>query len=445
MEISKKNKKSEFAYFIREIFINISLYLGIFLFLYADFVKSGVGLEERGVALRNVPTGISIMAISVICGAAFYFDKDFRRLLFGKLGIIYLAVLFIYTLIGWQLFGNDIYFVKNDLLIFLYLIYGLGLFRLIVKSHYAKLNLMILTISVCLLLYNYIWQAALRLGVNEAGLSIRAIDWEAVNFLPLAMILIGIGIGVFHRAGLIWAIIIWGLVLLMVYSLVFLGATRSAALVLLNVVITSALTLFYRVSSGIITPPSSSLLLRHLTSIFLLIAAFIIIVVFSDFIFDIVAFFQNTLIYERFFTDDASNSNEERISEAIVGIESLQDIEWLFGRGIGANYWSPVGVGYQAFSFHIGIFTFLLKGGLPLFLLCVYFLYIKFPQLYIKALLRPYAFDDRNRTALLIVLPSIFAWAVILLIYGGFIVSSFIGLGISLGAYLHIKKYGLNF
>jgi hypothetical protein len=148
MEISKKNKKSEFAYFIREIFINISLYLGIFLFLYADFVKSGVGLEERGVALRNVPTGISIMAISVICGAAFYFDKDFRRLLFGKLGIIYLAVLFIYTLIGWQLFGNDIYFVKNDLLIFLYLIYGLGLFRLIVKSHYAKLNLMILTISV---------------------------------------------------------------------------------------------------------------------------------------------------------------------------------------------------------------------------------------------------------------------------------------------------------
>jgi ABC-type Na+ efflux pump permease subunit len=94
--------------------------------------------------------------------------------------------------------------------------------------------------------------------------------------------------------------------------------------------------------------------------------------------------------------------------------------------------------------FHIGIFNFLLQGGLILFSLVSYFLFVYFPYLFIKAALKPMSFDPKKRTALLSVLPGLFAWTVVFLTTGHAYPQFYIGLGFGIGAYLQIKKYGLT-
>jgi len=79
---------------------------------------------------------------------------------------------------------------------------------------------------------------------------------------------------------------------------------------------------------------------------------------------------------------------------------------------------------------HIGIFTFLLKGGLVLFSFFAYIFYVKFPWLYVKALLT--------------VLPGVFAWSISILMEGRTTPIFTIALGFGLAAYYHFKKYGLR-
>ena len=128
----------------------------------------------------------------------------------------------------------------------------------------------------------------------------------------------------------------------------------------------------------------------------MLLIALLILVIFIFFNdFNIAEIFEDTLLYERFYQiQSGDRSSELRIEEVISGIQSLQDIEFLVGRGIGANYWTPVR-NEMTNHFHIGIFNFLLQGGLILFSLVSYFLFVYFPYLFIKAALKPMSFDPK--------------------------------------------------
>jgi len=162
-------------------------------------------------------------------------------------------------------------------------------------------------------------------------------------------------------------------------------------------VASAILSLSYRVDNGVITNQLSFLRLRRLIPIFFLLCTLLFFAIFSDFIFNLISFLENSLLFGRFFGDgSAQQSSEARIQEATEMIESLQGIDWLLGRGIGANFRSFM------------------------------------------------ALEPRKRTAILTVLPGVFGWATLLLLSGGYSSSDFFGVGSGLGAYLHIKKYGLN-
>ena len=140
--------------------------------------------------------------------------------------------------------------------------------------------------------------------------------------------------------------------------------------------------------------------------------------------------------------------NLGRFEEAYFVIRNLQDIDFLAGKGLGATFINPIRRGWNVDLeinwLHIGPLTFLLKGGLPLFLVVIFFFYIKIPYLYCKALLNPYAFDPKERTALLTVLPGVLGWSIWLLTSGGYDTLNFFGLGFGFGAYSHIRKHGLG-
>ncbi|MCA2684015.1 MAG: hypothetical protein IM504_10470 [Microcystis sp. M038S2] len=426
--------------FISQIFFTVIFYITLFLYMYPSYINAGVAQNERGQVFLS---GISIIVLIVAGGTAFFFDEEFRRLLSGKIAIIYGAVVFIYLVIGWRVYGNSLDIIKGDILVLQSPILGLAMFRLIVKSCYPKLQLLVLIIAATFLVYYSMSQAGVRLHLAAAGIEDRSIDLIGFPWSALLMIPSGIAIGILSRSGWIWAISIWGSILVHVYSVSFLAATRSSTLAILAVVASAILSLSYRVDNGVITNQLSFLRLRRLIPIFFLLCTLLFFAIFSDFIFNLISFLENSLLFGRFFGDgSAQQSSEARIQEATEMIESLQGIDWLLGRGIGANFRSFMAP--QAPWPHIGILTFLLKGGLVLFIPCVYVLYIKFPRLFIKAVLKPKTLEPRKRTAILTVLPGVFGWATLLLLSGGYSSSDFFGVGFGLGAYLHIRKYGLN-
>ena len=247
------------------------------------------------------------------------------------------------------------------------------------------------------------------------------------------------------RQGWFWTSLILGLVALHIYSLGFIGATRSVLLSVLTALIFSVFGLSYRLSNGVLTTKSSLRQPRRLVYLLLFVGIFLLFAIFFINFEQLFELFQNNLIFERIFNPDSATqrSSELRIEEAIGGIQSFQDeIEFLFGKGLGSTFFSVLG--YEINAFHIGVLTFLLKGGLIMFSFVVFIVYIKLPQLFVKSLLNPHAFNPLRRTALLVVLPGVFGWAVLLLISGGYSMFNSLGIGFAFGAYLHIKKYGLG-
>jgi hypothetical protein len=334
----------------------------------------------------------------------------------------------------------------TDLSVCLWLIGGLAMFRIIANSYRPKIQLTsLVSVSTVFIYYSISLQAERMNALANAGVTERITDWNTWAYSALLLPLTGIALGVLCRQGWFWTISILGLVAIHLYSVGFIGATRGAILTIAIVLICSAFGLSYRISDGVLTTKSSLKQPRRLIYLLLFIGIFFLVAVFFinlDLLFDL---FQNTLIFERLFNPDSATqrSSELRIEEAIGGLQSIQDeFEFLFGKGLGATFFSVLG--YEINAFHIGILTFLLKGGLILFVPVVFILYVKFPLLFIKSLLIPRAFNPLKRTALLTVLPGVFGWAFVLLSGGGWTPFNSLGVGFAFGAYSHIRKHGLG-
>jgi hypothetical protein len=348
---------------------------------------------------------------------------------------------------GWQLFGNSIDWIRMDLSICLWLIGGLAMFRILANSYRPKIQLTsLISVSTVFIYYSISLQAERMNALANAGVTERITDWNTWAYSSLLLPLTGIALGVLCRQGWFWTISILGLVAIHLYSLGFIGATRSVTLSVLTVVIFSAFGLSYPISNGALTTKSSLKQPKRLIYLLFLIGIFLVVAVFFINFEQLFAdLFQNTLIFERLFNPDQSTqrSSELRIEEAIGGLQVFQDeTEFLFGKGLGATFFSVLG--YEVYSFHIGILNFLLKGGLIMFGFVVFILYVKLPQLFFKSLLYPRTFNPLQRTALLTVLPGIFGWAFILLSGGGWFPFMSLGLGFAFGAYSHIRKHGLG-
>ncbi|TRU84860.1 MAG: hypothetical protein EWV76_15455 [Microcystis novacekii Mn_MB_F_20050700_S1] len=388
--------------------------------------------------------------------SAFLIEKEFRKLLLGKIGILYGSALLLYSLIGW-ISGNGIDWMYKEWLILIYPWFGMAMFFLLSKSYSPKFQLTAYAFFLTYIIYQT-FQTSIKvmlakgvISTNSAiGMDTRVAGGNMI-IITASLIATGISLVILCRLGWFLVIPLLGLVFLQFYFAGFIGATRGAFLGVLVVFICSGFgLLFYKVCSRtMVLNPQPSMSLRWLKFILISFTIFIFIAIIAiTFDFDLVQLFQGNLLYERAFTDESSGSDNARIEEASFVIGNLQDLDFLAGKGLGATFINPIRRGWNVDLeinwLHIGPLTFLLKGGLPLFLVVIFFFYIKIPYLYCKALLNPYAFDPKERTALLTVLPGVLGWSIWLLTSGGYDGLNFFGLGFGFGAYSHIRKHGLG-
>ena len=121
-------------------------------------------------------------------------------------------------------------------------------------------------------------------------------------------------------------------------------------------------------------------------------------------------------------------------------VPQLSASELWFGRGIGATFRTGIGNTGFACSAHIGIFTFLLKFGLPVFVCLVFFLYIYLPWKYIQSVIGFGMRGPSERAALLMAMPAVFSWVAILSMSGGFGSWSFVGAGLAYATFQKLRQ-----
>jgi hypothetical protein len=438
---------------VNKLIATLIFYISLLLLNFNDLVYAWLGKTEVIIKfIISLPTWGVLLSLA----SAFLIEKEFRKLLLGKIGILYGSALFLYILIGW-ISGNEIYWMYKEWIIFIYPWVGMAMFFLLSKSYSPKFQLTAYAFFLACMIYQT-FQISIEAMLAKEGIStISRIGTETrvsggvMDILAASLIPTGISIVILCRLGWFWVISMLGLVFLEFYFGGFIAASRGAFLSLLVILIFSGFSLLlYRLcSKTMVLKPQPSMSLSLLKFILISFTIFIFTVIMFDIInFDLIRLFQDNFLYERAFTDESSGSNNARIEEASFVIGNLRDLDFLFGKGLGATFINPIRKGWNVDLeinwLHIGPLTFLLKGGLPLFFLVIFFFYIKLPYLYSKALLNPYAFDSKKCTALLTVLPGVFGWSIWLLTCGGYFSAHYFGLGFAFGAYSHIRKHGLG-
>lgn len=125
-------------------------------------------------------------------------------------------------------------------------------------------------------------------------------------------------------------------------------------------------------------------------------------------------------------TSERYDSGAARIREAADMLTNLAPEEWVFGMGVGGMFFNTLG--YWASVPHIAVLGWLQKGGMFIFSVVLWTLYLAPLGSFIKALMSP-----RPRTPvptpILIVGPPLIAWAILTFLSGGIDNGTFLGLG----------------
>lgn len=409
----------------------------------------GFSIDETSAKAANITIipGMSIAPLILAAATTLYFDKESRKLLLSKTVLLYTFFIVVYTLIGWRIFGNNLEAIIADLSVFRGFYLGLFMFRLIVKSYNPKLQLVAyLVLTTLLIVFAHIQ------AINNSGISIsESIYGQRINtgvetvYLIFLQIPFAIAIGIIGRQKLPWAILLW---IIIGINFLFVGLIAAKRFVIVStsiLLLSSIIPLLFKLSNGIISKSSSILSVKKLKKILFWTFLSLAIVLTIEFSFDVSSAFLNLSVFKRFEEiSQVDRSSELRVEEAIGAIQGLQDFELIVGRGMGSVTFAPNRNNEDTIWCHIGIFTFLLKGGLVLFSFFAYIFYVKFPWLYVKALLKPSTLAPKKRTALLTVLPGVFAWSISILMEGRTTSIFTIALGFGLAAYYHFKKHGLR-
>lgn len=442
--VSRLDEKQDQKSLLLKLFSTLIFYVSLYLITFSDFLNVNSEVEQRSQVEVGGLTGLMI-AYLLAAISAWILDKEFRRLLLSKAGLIYGLVVFYLILIGCGVFSNSFLWVKADLSVFLWPIGGFALFRILANTYRPRLQLASLLIILTTYVFIAVTQQALLLNITSAGQAERVTDWSVWNYASLLLPITGISLGLLCRQSRLLTILTLGSVVVQLYSLGFLGATRSSTLSVIAVLILSSCGLSNRISEGVL---KAKLSLRRTKKIvyFLLIACFglLIAFLFTDLLKWLSNLTNEVLILERFFNPDqlTNKSSDLRIIEAINGLGSLSDIELIFGKGLGSSFKSILG--YEINSFHVGILTFILKGGFALFGFVSFILYVRLPIIFSRSLLKPDHLTPSKRSALLTVLPGVFGIGIMLLISGGYNSFSALGLGFAYGTYLQIKTDGFG-
>ena len=433
----KKSKlKSLFATFI--------YYLSLFLLTFSDYFNAGLSLTERNQVKVTIISGNSLAWIIVVV-TAYVVDRNFHRLIFGKIGILYGLIISFYIFLGWL--NGNLSTLLGEVLFWIWLPGGLAMFRVIANSFQPKVQLFSLLLVSSFLMFKMFTGSIADNMWDKIGEETRVYDLGGGKYSALIFIITAILLNLFRKRDRFLYFLVWLLVCLNAYTLLFVGSSRSGAIVLFFVIFFSFLGADDKIVKRIMTNKfffSKKWLIRL---IFIGIIVTSSLILYPNFYENLASSINKLYVFQRLFNpDDSSNlSSFMRILDAEEAIKQVVDdsiVSIFLGLGLGAKYWSSTGGMVNAV--HIGVLTFFLKGGLILFSFIFYNLYIKFPKLFFLSLIKSKTLDPLKRNALLIVLPGVFGWSTLLMISGGIQPLTLMGLGIAFGVYLEIKKNGLS-
>jgi hypothetical protein len=138
--------------------------------------------------------------------------------------------------------------------------------------------------------------------------------------------------------------------------------------------------------------------------------------------------------------DDRQVSVQTRTEEVEMMIPQLSAYQLWFGGGAGAAFLTEIGDSGMASATHIGVFTFWLKFGLPVFVCLVFLAYVYLPWKYIQSVIGFGVNDLNERTAFVMALPALFSWLSVLSMSGGFSRWSSVGVGLTYAAFQELRQ-----
>jgi hypothetical protein len=431
-----------------KIIVSLALYTGLFCLLINDFWFVYTGINNLSFIFR----GITFLSLIIIISAALFFDRDSRKLLKNKYIVAYSIVLLFYLLFGLFISENEVDIISIDFAAFRGFYIGIFIFQLIVNSFKPRIQFYIVVLIPALLVFY-----EQRKALVESDLSAQVLDlntrvgggleyhnWYLISLLGIALILLG-------REHWKWKVLVWILPLITLYSSTYLAARRYGVICFPLIMMFAIIINSFEFKNGYLSRVSSLFRFSHSRKIITWLSIAIGVILLIELFLQISTSFQenNILVLQRLQeSSQGDTSIRLRIDEMLSAISSLDNFnELLFGKGMGVTYYSPaqISTGYDAFWCHISPFTYLLRGGIILFAIFIYLFYIKFPLMLCQAFFRPWSLSDGKRTAILIVLPGILGWSLLALSEGRLTPFYSLQWGFALAAYIHIKRYGVNF
>jgi hypothetical protein len=137
------------------------------------------------------------------------------------------------------------------------------------------------------------------------------------------------------------------------------------------------------------------------------------------------------------------SSIDTRYNEIALSLPKLTSNSLIVGDGFGTLFVPDVAIYNEQRVFdapHIGIFAFLFRGGLVVFLPVCFLLYLVIPRMFLSAASMNRKLSDGKRTAILLTFPALMAWTVLLSSSGGFDQFNAWSVGFALGCYDYFKK-----
>jgi len=420
-------------------FMNKTVYCIIFYITYAGFLAENILSIQVPLSLRSrfYIFGIPSRDLVLLLMLSIFIYKQDEILTIIRHNMVYIVVVLVsfFTLQGLLINGYSVIpIIRADLRVILWFLGGISFGFILIKTGYVRLNLRIIVIfTTSMLLVSTFYSEAAQLSRIIGIIYIyRIIEENIFIFSGILMPLLIILFNIEDKSFKTQLIPIYAL-LTLIYCNIYLSVTRSMSIIILLLLVLYILSL--RGYKDVINVPNRPYkILKY--------GVYLIIFLGMYFIID------NLTLEGRFnrLSEFSIQSiiNDPRFIEFQDFIEqSIQRNVLIVGQGFGGSINSFIQNMYATNTMHIGIVNIWMKMGIIPFIVIAFYFYIKYPYMFIKAIVSQSSYNSNQRIACTVVLPSLFPWFIALTMSGGFNEASFLFAGFSYYFYYEINKNGM--
>lgn len=414
------NQPTDTARYPLLIFLACAFSIGLYVF--SDFRNVGVP-EELRVSWRVGPLPVEIFCM-ILLPLALVVDRRMRLFFQHKLCIT-IFCLTVYGLFLGLAFGNFFFFMRADIVLFLWFLNGAALMRLLIIARKERpfFICMILVLGLVSVLSVQAETALFRRDDARVG--------EGLLFRFLNMMVFPAAFIIIWRMKKWWIsqLIGWTTVSLMLTISVFFTAARSSILVTLLLIFLILLSL-----QGL---PAH----RHSKTTKIAVTVFSALVALGA-IGAVVAVATGLYTGGAFALQERLTSEGSvygRIAEAQAALGSLESYQWIIGGGFGHHFIVPWGDARPTSSMHLAFLDPILKVGLLWFIPFFIFFYLFLPQRYLSCVFKRHR-DPLAQIGLLIAYPPVGYVFALMLMSGGLNQHSSVGLGMAFMIYWSASK-----